>query len=139
MKTTTSSVDETRRFGAEIAAQAQPGDCYVLEGELGAGKTEFVRGFVASLGPVDVRSPSFAILNIYDTDRYSVYHFDFYRLADASELTEIGFDDYASSPEGVCLIEWGTLFPEVLPENAKILRFTDIGEGRREIEEKDEG
>jgi tRNA threonylcarbamoyladenosine biosynthesis protein TsaE len=106
----------------------------VLEGDLGAGKTEFVRGFVAALAPsAAVKSPSFSILNIYETARFPVYHFDFYRLADASELLEIGFDEYVSG-RGVCCIEWGTMFPEVLPGEAKIVRFRDIDVDKREIE-----
>jgi tRNA threonylcarbamoyladenosine biosynthesis protein TsaE len=134
MKTLTASVDETRALGARVAAGADSGDCYVLEGDLGAGKTEFVRGFVSSLsGTAAVRSPSFSILNIYETGRFPVYHFDFYRLAGASELVEIGFHEYVSGA-GVCLIEWGTMFPEVLPPGAKVIRFRDRGVDKREIE-----
>ena len=133
MITIAASVAAMRALGAQTAASAHAGDIYVLEGELGAGKTEFVRGFVASIAPqAAVRSPSFSILNIYETSRFPVYHFDFYRLRNAAELREIGFDDYASG-EGICLVEWGTLFPEVLPQEATIIRFSDIGYGRREV------
>ncbi|MGA2506353.1 MAG: tRNA (adenosine(37)-N6)-threonylcarbamoyltransferase complex ATPase subunit type 1 TsaE [Chitinispirillaceae bacterium] len=133
MKTVAASVDATRMAGARLAAGARSGDCYALEGELGAGKTEFVRGFVASLDPhAVVRSPSFSILNIYKTERFPVFHFDFYRLRDPAELREIGFDEYAAG-EGVCLIEWGTLFPNDLPSHTKIIKFRDVGGGVREI------
>lgn len=135
MKTVTSGARETRDLGARIAGDAKEGDCFVLEGDLGAGKTEFVRGFVGSLAKTaSVKSPSFAILNIYKTDRFPVYHFDFYRLCDASELFEIGFEEYISG-NGVCLIEWGTMFPEVLPKGARVIRFRDIGSDKREIEQ----
>jgi tRNA threonylcarbamoyladenosine biosynthesis protein TsaE len=134
MKTVAASVEATRRAGARLAAGARSGDCYALEGELGAGKTEFVRGFVASLDShAVVRSPSFSILNIYKTERFPVFHFDFYRLRDPAELREIGFDEYASG-EGVCLIEWGTLFPNALPSDTKLIKFNDIGDGMREID-----
>jgi tRNA threonylcarbamoyladenosine biosynthesis protein TsaE len=134
MKTVTSAAQETRTLGARIAEGANEGDCFVLEGDLGAGKTEFVRGFVASLSKsAPVKSPSFSILNIYETPRFPVYHFDFYRLSEASELFEIGFEEYISG-NGVCLIEWGTMFPEVLPDGAKIIRFRDRGMDNREIE-----
>jgi tRNA threonylcarbamoyladenosine biosynthesis protein TsaE len=133
MKITTATADATRLLGAALAARAAPGDCYVLEGDLGAGKTEFVRGFVAAFAEgAEVHSPSFSILNIYSAPRFFIYHFDFYRLANAAELIEIGFDDYAAA-DGVCLIEWGSLFPEVLPRGAEIIRFRDCGEGVREI------
>jgi tRNA threonylcarbamoyladenosine biosynthesis protein TsaE len=134
MKSITASVEATRALGARIAAAAAAGDCYALEGELGAGKTEFVRGFVAALNPAAaVKSPSFSICNIYETEKYPVYHFDFYRLSGAAELGETGFDDYASG-EGVCLIEWGTRFPERLPPGTTVIRFRDAGNGVREID-----
>jgi len=134
MKTLTRCVDETRALGAQVAAGAKQGDCFVLEGDLGAGKTEFVRGFVSFLArKAAIKSPSFSILNIYETEWFPVYHFDFYRLTDASELIEIGFCEYISGT-GVCLVEWGTMFPEVLPEGAVIIRYRDTGITTREID-----
>lgn len=133
MVTTTSSVDETRVLGRQVAAVAQSGDVYALEGDLGTGKTEFVRGFAGALdGNIIVRSPSFAIVNTYRTPCFPVYHFDFYRLSDSSELLEIGFDEYLDD-EGVCLIEWATMFPDVLPENTRYIRFVDMSSHQREI------
>jgi tRNA threonylcarbamoyladenosine biosynthesis protein TsaE len=134
MNVRTSSVEETREVGARFAGASRPGYLYVLEGELGAGKTEFVRGFVNAINPhAHVRSPSFSLCNIYQTGLFPVYHFDFYRLTDATELGEIGFDEYTTG-DGVCLVEWGTLFPEVLPPHAQVIRFTDLGAGNRDIE-----
>jgi tRNA threonylcarbamoyladenosine biosynthesis protein TsaE len=134
MKITTKSADATRAFGARAALTAKANDCFALEGELGAGKTEFVRGFVASLNPAAaVKSPSFSICNIYETEKFKVCHFDFYRLSGAAELGETGFDEYVAGG-GVCLIEWGTRFPEVLPSHTKTIRFRDLGGGAREIE-----
>jgi tRNA threonylcarbamoyladenosine biosynthesis protein TsaE len=134
MKITTRSVEETRELGARFAKASQPGCLYVLEGDLGAGKTEFVRGFVGALDPdAAVRSPSFSLCNIYKTGSFPVCHFDFYRLSDATELGEIGFDEYAAG-DGVCLVEWGTMFPAVLPPHARVIRFMDQGAGIRDIE-----
>jgi tRNA threonylcarbamoyladenosine biosynthesis protein TsaE len=134
MKITARSVEETRVLGARFAKVSRPGCLYVLEGELGAGKTEFVRGFVGAIeAKAMVRSPSFSLCNIYETRVFPVYHFDFYRLTDATELGEIGFDEYAAG-DGVCLVEWGTLFPSVLPPHARVIRFTDRGAGIRDIE-----
>ena len=100
---------------------------------MGAGKTEFVRGLVAALGgQAVVRSPSFPILNIYQTTNLPVYHFDFYRMSDSDELDEIGFYEYISG-DGLCLIEWGTMFADILPVHTKILRFKDNGETSRSI------
>lgn len=126
-------IDETRSAGATIAAVAQPGSVYALDGDLGCGKTEFVRGFVNHYdSSIIVRSPSFSIVNIYQTPEFPVYHFDFYRLADAAELFEIGFDDYINS-EGICLIEWASMFPSVLPSHTSFLHFTDEGDTSRKI------
>ena len=85
---------QTRQAGARLAKIVKAGDIYILDGDLGSGKTEFVRGFTESLGGnAIVKSPSFSILNIYQTISINVYHFDFYRLSDASELEGLGFDE----------------------------------------------
>ena len=131
---TSNSTDETRRFGAEAAARAAPGDIYGLVGGLGSGKTEFTRGFAGHFLPQGtVWSPSFALLNIYETQRFPIYHFDFYRLKDRRELIEIGFDDYAYG-SGVCVIEWASLFMDELPADmTRIITFEDNGGTTRTI------
>jgi tRNA threonylcarbamoyladenosine biosynthesis protein TsaE len=135
MKTTTHSVRETRELAAKAADRAQSGEVYALVGELGTGKTEFVRGFVAAINPrAAVQSPSFSILNIYQAPRFPVYHFDFYRLGSADELLEIGFDDYVRG-DGVCLIEWADKFLDHIPPEAMTLvNFTHKGHAERVIE-----
>lgn len=130
---TSMSTQETRSAGATVAAAAQSGSVYALDGDLGCGKTEFVRGFVNHFdSSIIVRSPSFSIVNIYPTLEFQVYHFDFYRLEDASDLFEIGFDEYINS-DGICLIEWATMFPSVLPARTSYLHFTDLGGTARKI------
>jgi tRNA threonylcarbamoyladenosine biosynthesis protein TsaE len=132
-KIISNSVQDTRKTGAKIAATASPGDVFALIGELGTGKTEFVRGFVEALcGPASVRSPTFSIVNIHESPEFPVYHFDFYRLKNKEDLTEIGFYEYARS-DGVVLVEWADMFPDVLPENAVTVRFVDKGNNEREI------
>jgi tRNA threonylcarbamoyladenosine biosynthesis protein TsaE len=129
------SVEATRTAGAECARTVQAGAVLALCGALGTGKTEFVRGFVAALNPqAMVRSPSFTLVNVNETPRFPVYHFDFYRLGKAGELGEIGFYDYADGT-GVCLVEWADMFLCELPgESTKVVRFSDTGENSREIE-----
>lgn len=134
MQLHTSSVTQTRQAGARLAKMAKAGDVYILDGDLGTGKTEFVRGFTESSGGnAIVRSPSFSILNIYQTGSLDVYHFDFYRLSEVSELEELGFDDYIYG-DGVCLIEWGSLFRNHLPAEARTIRFSDRGESLRVLD-----
>jgi tRNA threonylcarbamoyladenosine biosynthesis protein TsaE len=127
------SAADTRAAGARSAQQVRPGDVLALCGELGGGKTEFVRGFVAHLAPdAAVQSPGFSIVNTYATPAFPVYHFDFYRLKSPHETTEIGFDEYLHG-DGVCCIEWADLFSELLPSHAWWIYFKDTGDNRREI------
>jgi tRNA threonylcarbamoyladenosine biosynthesis protein TsaE len=107
---------------------------YALVGPLGAGKTEFVRGFVGQLSPdVLVHSPSFTLLNIYQTPAFPVFHFDFYRLGAAAELTEVGLAEYLGG-EGVCLVEWADMFADELPPvDLLTITFGLNADGSREI------
>ncbi len=134
MRITIHSVDRTRELAARLAAVAQAGDVFGLVGDLGAGKTEFVRGFVGFLNEkAGVRSPSFSLVNSYDTNLYPIHHFDFYRLSSIEELVEIGFDEYIAG-DGICLIEWADMFPEVLPETTSYITFTSSGFESRVIQ-----
>jgi len=127
------SVKETRAFGAQVTSTAKSGDLFALEGDLGTGKTEFVRGFVEKLcGPASVRSPTFSIINIHEGPDFPIYHFDFYRLKNSQELVEIGYYDCIRS-NGITLIEWADMFPEVLPKDCRRIRFIDKGKNEREI------
>ena len=137
MNIMSSSVDETRQCGAGIARSSGPGDVFALCGDLGCGKSEFVRGFVAALAPrMIVRSPSFTLVNIYETPLFPIYHFDFYRLNNPTELLEIGFHEYVRG-SGVCLVEWADMFPAELPEATRFIRFADKGVSSRSIEFED--
>jgi tRNA threonylcarbamoyladenosine biosynthesis protein TsaE len=134
MRYVSTSCQQTRAYGAACARSAAPGSVYALAGELGCGKTEFVRGFVAAIAPLaPVRSPSFALVYTYETPLFPVYHFDFYRLKNSAELTQIGLDDYIRG-NGVCLIEWADMFVESLPQNSSWIRFYDNGAVSRIIE-----
>lgn len=125
MQKITKSPQETRAFAASIAKNCVRGTVYALSGTLGSGKTEFVRGFVDSLSSKSaVRSPSFTLVNTYETDLFPIHHFDFYRLTEPDELFEIGFDEYLDN-NAVCFIEWAEMFPEVLPENIVFIRFAE--------------
>jgi tRNA threonylcarbamoyladenosine biosynthesis protein TsaE len=129
----TASAEETRRLGARLAKAALPGDVFSLNGGLGSGKTEFARGFVEALaGGTQVRSPTFSIVNTYPSPGFPIHHFDFYRIENAREFASIGLDEYLYG-DGVCLVEWGDMYPDVLPA-AKRIAFTFIDEATRKIE-----
>ena len=133
MKIKTSSPQQTHALAADLARKTSEGTIYALVGSLGTGKTEFVRGFVAALSPdVCVSSPSFTLINTYNTGSFVVHHFDFYRLKSKEELVEIGFYEYINS-DAVCFIEWADMFPEVLPENSIYIRFYEGNDNCRVI------
>ena len=102
----TNSPEETYAFGKKLGMEAQAGQVYCLNGDLGVGKTVFTQGFAAGLGIQEpVNSPTFTIVQEYDDGRLPLYHFDVYRLGDVDEMDEIGYEDYFYG-EGICLIEW---------------------------------
>ena len=108
---------ETYAFGKKLGMEAQAGQVYCLNGDLGVGKTVFTQGFAAGLGIQEpVNSPTFTIVQEYDDGRLPLYHFDVYRLGDVDEMDEIGYEDYFYG-EGICLIEWSERIREILPEH----------------------
>ena len=114
---------ETWSLGYKMGCVAVPGDVYSLDGDLGTGKTVFTAGFAKGLAiNTPVCSPTFTILQVYEDGRLPLYHFDVYRIADPDEMEEIGFDEYAFG-NGVCLIEWGNLIEEILPEGTIHIRI----------------
>lgn len=137
----TTSPEETFELGRQIGETAKAGDVYTLIGDLGTGKTVFTQGMAFGLGIHEpVNSPTFTIVQIYDEGRYPFYHFDVYRIGDISEMDEIGYEDCFYG-EGVCLIEWGDLIEDILPEHyTRITILKDLEKGfdyrKIQIEEK---
>jgi tRNA threonylcarbamoyladenosine biosynthesis protein TsaE len=110
------------------------GDVLALCGDLGAGKTHFVKGLAAALAPAAaVTSPTFTLIHEYLGGRLPLYHFDFYRLEDEDEALKIGLDEYLDG-DGVCVIEWADKFPHLLPAQTRWYRFTHRADGARVIE-----
>lgn len=100
------SVRETEQVGEELAARLTPGAVLAFTGDLGAGKTAFVRGLAQGLGISErVTSPTFTIVNEYEGGRLPLFHFDMYRLGSSDELFDIGWEDYLARG-GVCAVEW---------------------------------
>lgn len=118
----TNSAEETYQLGKQMGEKAGAGEIYCLDGDLGTGKTVFTQGFAAGLeveGPVN--SPTFTILQQYDSGRLPLYHFDVYRIGDVEEMDEIGYEECFYG-EGVTLIEWSSLIREILPD--QVIRIT---------------
>ena len=124
------SAEETFRLGEMTGGKLKPGAVICLDGDLGAGKTVFVKGVAKGLGITDtVCSPTFTILQEYRDGRMPLYHFDVYRIEEPEEMYEIGFDEYLYG-EGVCLIEWAKNVAELIPDGAlKITITKDLDKG----------
>ena len=125
-----SSPDETYEFGRSMGEKISPGCVIALEGDLGAGKTLFTQGLAAGLGITEpVNSPTFTILQIYESGRMPLYHFDVYRIEDPYEMEEVGFDDFIYG-EGVSVIEWPGQIYDLFPDKyIKIKISRDYGRG----------
>ena len=133
MLTVTNSAAETKALGEKLASRLKAGDVVVLEGELGAGKSELARGIARGLGVTEtVTSPSFTILNVYESGRCPLYHFDWYRLESEEELYELGMDEYLGG-DGIAVIEWAERCPEAVPENVLRIRLEVTGGESRRI------
>ncbi len=111
------SSETTYKLGEAIGRQVQPGDIICLNGDLGVGKTVFTQGLAKGLGIDEpVCSPTFTLIQQYEDGRIPLYHFDVYRISGPWDMDELGYEEYFFG-EGVCLIEWGSLIGELLPDN----------------------
>ena len=125
------SEQETYEIARDLASQIKENIVICLNGEMGAGKTVFVRGFASYFNINDTSSPTFTIVNEYKGDR-DVYHFDVYRLADEDEFYDIGGEEYFE--KGICIIEWSTIIEDILPENRIEVTIEKIDENKRQIQ-----
>jgi tRNA threonylcarbamoyladenosine biosynthesis protein TsaE len=128
------SVARTESIAAELAATLSGGECIALHGDLGAGKTQFVRGLVRGLGgnPRSVSSPTFVLLNIYETGRVAVYHLDAYRVHGAEDFESIGFSELLEQG-GVVVVEWASRVKELIPARHIDVRIESLDETLRSI------
>jgi tRNA threonylcarbamoyladenosine biosynthesis protein TsaE len=128
------SAAETEAFGRRFAKNVKAGDVVALAGDLGSGKTQFVKGFTAGLGSsAAVTSPTFTLIHEYSHGRLPVYHFDFFRIEDRQSAARLGLYDYFFG-DGVSVIEWADRFPELVPNHAKWISFEMKSENERMIQ-----
>jgi tRNA threonylcarbamoyladenosine biosynthesis protein TsaE len=127
------SEEETRLCAQRLAKQLKAGDIVLLQGELGAGKTTFVKGLAQALqfNPKKVNSPTFVLMNHYK-GKLPIYHFDLYRLGNPKELDTLEFDDYFYG-EGISLIEWPERLGDHRPQEHYLVEFKHKGEHQRQI------
>jgi len=115
--------NETKKIASLLASKLQRGDIVVLSGDLGSGKTKFTEGFLSYWGlENEISSPTFTIVNEHNKDNTNIYHFDVYRLNDLDEFYAIGGTEYFQN--GICIIEWGELIEDILPQNYIKINFS---------------
>jgi tRNA threonylcarbamoyladenosine biosynthesis protein TsaE len=124
---------ETESFARQFAGSLKPGDVIALVGELGSGKTQFVKGLTAAIGSItSATSPTFTLLHEYSGGRLPIYHFDFFRVEDRQSAERLGLDDYFFG-DGISVVEWADRFPELIPQTARRISFETKSETQRAI------
>jgi len=128
------SLEQTQQLGRRLGELVQPGMVISLVGDLGAGKTQLTTAIAAGLGinPDLVSSPTFMLIQEYQ-GRIPLFHFDTYRLKDIHEFEDLGVDEYFYG-EGVCLVEWGDRFKELLPDDLMRIEIQILGETQRQFD-----
>jgi tRNA threonylcarbamoyladenosine biosynthesis protein TsaE len=127
------SPDETEAFGRRLVENFKPGDVLALIGDMGSGKTQFVKGLAAALGAnTPATSPTFTLVHEYTGGRMPIFHFDFFRIEDRSSAERLGLDDYFFG-DGVSVIEWADRFPDLIPETARWISLETKSETQRAI------
>ena len=129
----TFSLDEINEVAQQILA-AQPHKVILFNGEMGVGKTTFIKAFAHQLGVKDATSsPTFSLVNEYQiTDNQYIYHFDVYRLKSESEALDMGIDEYLYSGNWCC-IEWAEKIPNLIPMEHSVIEIKTLSDGRREL------
>jgi tRNA threonylcarbamoyladenosine biosynthesis protein TsaE len=128
---TSASPAETQKIAREFASDLEQGSVVALVGQLGAGKTQFVKGLVAGIGGnAEVTSPTFTLIHEYAGGRLPVYHFDFFRIEDRESAERLGLDEYFFG-DGVSVVEWADKFREVIPAGALWISFETKSENER--------
>lgn len=113
-KIISNSEQDTINFARKLATYLKKGDILVLTGELGSGKTKFTQGILTYFGlEKEIASPTFTIVNEYQKEETTIYHFDVYRLSSSDEFYAIGGEQYFEN--GICIIEWGEIIQDILP------------------------
>ncbi len=123
---------DTEKIGALLAKECSDGEFIAIFGDMGSGKTVFMRGFVGELVPfARVSSPTYAVLNVYEDENNTVNHFDMYRITSEDDLYSTGFEDVIR--KGITVCEWSENIQDYLPDTYLKLVFEKLGDNERKI------
>ena len=129
-----SSEEETTKFADDFAKELKKGEIILLNGDLGSGKSVFARGVIRSFGvKKQIPSPTFTIVNEYDTDFCKLYHFDMYRLEEVEEAIAIGVDEIFEDKESIKLVEWPEKVWQIIPNKVIKVNIEKIDDTKRKI------
>jgi tRNA threonylcarbamoyladenosine biosynthesis protein TsaE len=127
------SASETEQFGRKFAEKVKKGDVLALTGDLGSGKTHFVKGVAAGLtSNVEVTSPTFTLIHEYRAGRLPIYHFDFFRIENSESAKRLGLDEYLFG-DGISIVEWADKFAELIPQGATWIHFETTSDTQRTL------
>lgn len=127
------SENETMAFAQQLAGEIKSGNVLGLVGDLGAGKTHFVKGLARGLGSDSpVSSPTFTLVHEYGDGHCPLYHFDFYRVDQLEEIIAIGWEEFLDE-DGIVVVEWADRYPELMPENTQWWQIEILAEDKRRI------
>ena len=134
-KIITHNINETKKLAQKIAKNAKFDDIFALIGQIGAGKTTFIQGFVQNFNiKKNVTSPTFVIINEYKiAAKKKIVHLDLYRLEKIDQNLSEQIMEYFQNPQNICLIEWAEKIKKILPKKTKFINFKVLGENLREI------
>lgn len=134
MEILTRSEKGTFNLGKRLARHLAGSDLILLTGDLGSGKTVFVKGLAQSLGiSQEITSPTYVFMRSYRGKNFNLYHFDLYRLRQKSDLSRLDLDDVLSDPKGIFVVEWPKLFPKKLFKKVSRVRLCSLDRHSRQI------
>lgn len=133
IKISADSLADSEILAKDFSKSITKGVVVVLNGNLGSGKTTLIKLICKEYGISNVNSPSFSIVNEYFGE-YKIYHFDFYRIKKEEELFDIGFEEYLNDSDSISFIEWGNLFPDLIPKNHLEIKIKIVDSNRREFD-----
>ncbi len=131
----THSPEETMLLAKDIGSNANPGDIYALTGDLGSGKTTFMKGFAQGAGvhnTDEVKSPTFVLMHVYE-GRVPIYHFDLYRLDELKDMSAINLEEFMGDRGGISCIEWAEKAEKILPDSVTVIQFEVVDKMSRKI------